>query len=273
MNRRVLRIAAPVALVVLVLAGYGLYQYVIVADSPDEVTTEAALEQFAEDLEAEAVSADEMTDEVASVDESVVNETAAADESGTSSPAGVEGTWTVDDEFGDFAFENASGSFAGFRVQKELFVGGEQTAVGRSGDVTGSITIADGAVSAGEIIVDMTSLQSDISARESAIKSAVDTGTFPTASFFVGEPSALDLAALDAGETVSAGIIGELTIAGTTNTETIRAEATVVGDGVALIVGTADLTWADYGVDTPNSTAGTVQESGILEVQLVVRLG
>ena len=36
----------------------------------------------------------------------------------------------------------ASGSFAGFRVAEELTVG-ETTAVGRSGNVTGSVTIAD----------------------------------------------------------------------------------------------------------------------------------
>lgn len=273
MNARTLRIALPVAAVALLVLGYAGYQYFIVADSPDEVTTETALEQLAEDLEAEEastddVSADESTDEVAAADDPEP-----VDEAAEAVPAGVIGTWTVDDDFGDFAFENASGSFAGFRVQKELFVGGEQTAVGRSGDVTGSLTIADGAVSAGDITVDMTALQSDISAREGAIKDAVDTNTFPTATFVITESTAIDTAALEAGQTVSAAITGELTIAGVTNTATIAAEATVAEAGLALIVGTADLTWADYGVATPNSTAGTVQESGILEVQLIVRLG
>ena len=37
---------------------------------------------------------------------------------------GALGRWLIDDEFGDFSFDNASGSFAGFRVEKSLFVGG-----------------------------------------------------------------------------------------------------------------------------------------------------
>lgn len=47
---RTLRIALPVAVVALIVLGYAGYQYFIVVDSPDEVTTEAALEQLSEDL-------------------------------------------------------------------------------------------------------------------------------------------------------------------------------------------------------------------------------
>ena len=72
---------------------------------------------------------------------------------------------------------------------------------------------------------------------------------------------------------MSAPITGELTIAGVTNTVTISAEATVAEAGLALVVGSADLVWADYGVDTPSSTAGEVADNGILEFQLIVRLG
>lgn len=250
MNSRILRIALPVV-VVLALAGWAAYEYFIVADSPDEVTTEAALEQLSEDL---------------AVDDDLADEPAAA-------PTGVIGTWTIDDDFGDFDFENASGSFAGFRVDKALFVGGGQTAVGRSGDVSGSIEVSDGAVTGGEVVVDMSALQSDISQRESAIASAVKSSEFPTATFVVTDGGSLDTAALEAGETVTAPITGELTIAGVTNTVTISAEATVAEPGLALIVGAADLVWADYGVDTPTSSAGTVADEGILEFQLIVRLG
>lgn len=262
MNSRILRIALP-AVLVLALAGWAGYQYFIVADSPDEVTTEAALEQLSEDLAVDDVAADEGADEVA----------AAEDDTDAAAPTGVVGTWTIDDDFGDFAFENASGSFAGFRVDKALFVGGGQTAVGRSGDVSGSLVIADGAVTGGEVVVDMTTIQSDISQRESAIASAVKADEFPTATFVVTDGGVLDTAALEAGETVSAPITGELTIAGVTNTVTISAEATVAEAGLALVVGSADLVWADYGVETPTSSAGTVADDGILEFQLIVRLG
>lgn len=266
MNSRILRIAVP-AVLVLALAGWAGYQYFIVADSPDEVTTEAALEQLSEDLATDDVAADEDADEVAAAADDD------SDEATTAAPTGVIGTWTIDDEFGDFDFENASGSFAGFRVDKALFVGGGQTAVGRSGDVSGSLEISDGAVTGGEVVVDMTAIQSDISQRESAIANAVKAGEFPTATFVVTEGGTLDTAALEAGETVAAPIAGELTIAGVTNTVTISAEATVAEPGLALIVGAADLVWADYGVETPTSSAGTVADDGILEFQLIVRLG
>ena len=273
MNSRILRIALP-AVLVLALAGWAGYQYFIVADSPDEVTTEAALEQLSEDLAAEdevEVSADPDADEAAAGDA----EPDPAEESDTAEPTatGVVGTWTVDDDFGEFAFENASGSFAGFRVDKELFVGGVQVAVGRSGDVSGTITIGDGQVDGGEIVVVTTSLESDIPARTGAVLDAVEADEFETATFAITTPATLDTVALDAGETVAASIVGDLTIAGVTNPVTVAAEATVAEPGLALIIGTADLTWADFGVETPSSSVGDVADEGILEFQLVVRFG
>lgn len=267
MNRLV-RVALP-AVVLVALAGWALWEFVLEVESPDEVTTSAALEQLTEDLVAD-------DDPVASATEGeAASGTAAADDQPDSADfeaTGVVGVWSVDDDFGDFAFENASGSFAGFRVDKELFVGGVQTAVGRSGDVAGSIEIGDGAVVGGEIVVDMSTIQSDQARRESAILDAVDADAFPTATFSIAGGTALDTDGLASGATVGAGIDGELTIAGTTNPVTIAAEATVVEPGLALIVGTADLVWADYGVETPSSTAGTVADEGILEFQLIVRL-
>ncbi|MEM9204264.1 MAG: YceI family protein [Actinomycetota bacterium] len=277
MNRN-LRIIIPIAAIAVLVLGYVGYQYLIVADSPDEVSTESALDQLSEDLAEEAdaeqeVTADPETEEVAGGDEVTDDEPVDESTGSEASPAGAEGVWVVDDDFGDFAFENASGSFAGFRVDKELFVGGVQVAVGRSGDVSGSITIADGTVSAGEIVVVTTSLESDIGARTNAVRDAVKAEDFGTATFAITSSTAIDTAALEAGDTVAADIVGDLTIAGVTNTETISAEATIAEDGIALIIGTADLVWADYDVDTPNSSAGTVAESGILEFQLIVRLG
>ena len=278
---RSLRIFLPLAAIVVALVGYAGYQYFIVVDSPDEVTTEAALEQLSEDLaddESDAVSADPESDEVAAADsaadDSATEDSATDDTAADGSAAtGVTGTWVVDDDFGDFAFENASGSFAGFRVDKELFVGGTQVAVGRSGDVTGSITIADGAVTVGEITVDTTTLQSDISMRESAIADAIKASDFPTATFALTEAATIDTAALEAGDTVAVDITGDLTVAGATNSVTVAVEATVAEAGLALIVGSADLVWADYDVETPSSTAGEVADEGTLEFQLIVRLG
>ena len=55
----------------------------------------------------------------------------------TEAGSAVEGTWTIDAETGDFDFETATGTFAGFRVNEELAGIGADTAVGRTGAVTG----------------------------------------------------------------------------------------------------------------------------------------
>ena len=59
-------------------------------------------------------------------------------------PASVDGTWTVDTSTGGFDFESATGTFAGFRIQENLAGIGATHAVGRTGDVTGSMTISGG---------------------------------------------------------------------------------------------------------------------------------
>ena len=58
----------------------------------------------------------------------------------TADQAGIEGAWTVDTETGEFDYETATGTFAGFRIQEELASIGSTTAVGRTGDVSGSIS-------------------------------------------------------------------------------------------------------------------------------------
>ena len=99
----------------------------------------------------------------------------------------VDGVWIIDDEIGEFDFETASGSFAGFRVDEELTVG-SVVAVGRSGGVTGSLTIEAGQLVATEVVVDMNAIVSNDSRREGAIRRAVGASTNPTASFVLDDP-------------------------------------------------------------------------------------
>ena len=54
---------------------------------------------------------------------------------------GITGTWTIDPSVGSFS--DFSGTFVGYRVQETLASIGAQTAVGRTPDVTGTVT-ADG---------------------------------------------------------------------------------------------------------------------------------
>ncbi len=250
MSRNVL--LAALAIVVLA-AGWFAFE-IIDTDAPDAVSTDAALQQLADDAAAAEVDAG--------------GTSADAPAAGTIDAVG---TWVVDDEFGDFGFSNASGSFAGFRVGKTFFAGGGATAVGRSGGVTGELVIENGALTSGEIVVDMTEMRSDERARESVINDVMNVAEHPTGTFVVAGPVSLDTTALTAGETVSVAVDGQLTISGVTQDVTVPIEATIVDGGRGVVVGSTELVWADYGVETPESSVASVADDGVLEFQLVVR--
>src|SRR5690606_6530221 len=98
-------------------------------DAPDEVSLDAAVES--------------------------VTTTTAGDGDDTDAAEGVEGDWTVDGTTGEFDFESATGTFAGFRIKEELVGIGSTTAVGRTGGVTGTMTIEGTAVTAARFEVDL----------------------------------------------------------------------------------------------------------------------
>ena len=258
---------------VVLIAAVGLWYFVLRDDAPDEVSTEAGLEQLQEDLANE----DATTTTTEAVDD-------AGDEGGDTepedttttteapAPAGpVDGVWNIDDDFGDFGFDNPSGSFAGFRLE-ETFPTGTVDAVGRTGGVTGSITITDNALAAADISVDLTVMESDLAARADVIKDAINADANPTGTFVATSTPALDTEALAAGTTVTADVDGDLTVNGVTQPVTITIEATIAEEGIALVIGSAPLVWADFDVDTPDTPLAEVADNGILEFQLVVRL-
>ncbi|WP_421117923.1 YceI family protein [Aquihabitans daechungensis] len=175
--------------------------------------------------------------------------------SGTT-PETLDGTWSVQN--GD--------TTAGFRIQ-ESFANGltDHTAVGRSTDVTGSITIAGSEISEGDFTVDLTSLSFtddpglSVTNRANAMKNrGLETSTFPEASFELTGPIDFGEKPVD-GETVTASATGDLTIHGVTNEVTFDVEAKVVGDTIR--VATADpvpVVLADYDIEKP--TGGPVAE-------------
>lgn len=261
MTKRLL-IFAAVVLVALLATGYWLV--FLRGDSPAPVSTETGIEQLQEDLASQRGQQ--------SPDAEPSNEGVDPAESEPSATAGVvEGTWVIDEEFGNFGFDNPSGSFAGFRVEEELTFG-EVTAVGRTGDVSGSLTIDGETLVAAEITVDMTTIESNDSRRENAIRGAVRAGIHPTADFVLTEPVDLDIEALEAGSTLEVDLVGDLTVNGTTNQVSFHAHPTIVERGLGLIVGSAEIFWSDFGVTAPRAPiVVSVQDHGIVEFQLIVR--
>jgi len=184
----------------------------------------------------------------------------------TGSSSGLDGTWKVDPSVGSFS--DFSGSFVGYRVEEELANVGAATAVGRTPDVTGSLTFAGSTVSAADFTANLATLQSDRSQRDGQLhRQALETDTYPTATFKLTQP--IDLGAIPGdGQVVSATATGDLTIHGTTKSVQIPIQARLSGD-VVTVTGSTTIVFADYGMSRPQSfMVLSIADHGIMEFQL-----
>jgi polyisoprenoid-binding protein YceI len=231
------------AVIVVALAGVGVWYVFIRDDAPPEVSLEAAVDQ---------------------VDDGAEDPSAT-----TTAASGIEGTWTVDTESGDFDFETATGTFAGFRVEEELSSIGSTTAVGRTGDVSGSFTIEGTTVTEADFEVDLTTITTNESRRDDRVQDALETGEFPSATFTLTEP--LDLGEEAAGgEAVSVTAVGDLTVHGVTESVEFPLEAQLV-DGTVVLVGSIDRALSDFDVEAPSSPVVlSVSDDFTLELQFLL---
>ncbi len=190
---------------------------------------------------------------------------------GTASGEGISGTWKVDPSVGSFS--DFSGSFVGYRVKEQLASIGAATAVGRTPDVTGTVTVNGTTITAADFSADLTSLQSDDPRRDGQLhQQALETDQFPTATFKLTQP--IDLGKAPAsGETVSATATGDLTLHGVTKSVQVPLQARVA-DGVVTIVGSLPIQFADFGINPPQSMMVlSVEDNGTLELQLQLTRG
>jgi polyisoprenoid-binding protein YceI len=174
--------------------------------------------------------------------------------------AGAPGRWTVGD-----------GSVVGYRVNEVLF-GQKNEAVGRTDQVTGSLTADGTSISAASLSVDMTTVTSDESRRDEQFDGRImETTTFPTATFELTQP--IDLGTEPAnGKTGKASATGDLTLHGVTNPVTFDVQARRDGDTVK-IVGSIPVTFADYGIVNPSFGPVTTENHGVLEFSLIMTKG
>ena len=189
--------------------------------------------------------------------------TASAD---AAAPAGLDGTWTLDGSIG--SFDDFSGSFVGYRVQEELVGVGAATAVGRTPDVTGSLTLDGTAITEASFEADLTTLQSDSGMRDGQLgRQGLETDTYPTATFVLAEP--IELGSVPAeGETVEATAIGDLTLHGVGQRVEIPVEARLA-DGIVTVVGSLPIAFNDHGMTAPGSMRVlSIDENGTMEFQL-----
>ena len=191
--------------------------------------------------------------------------TATADPS-AGSTTGIDGTWAVDTSIGSFS--DFTNSFVGYRVQEELAGIGANTAVGRTPDVSGSMTIAGTAVSAATIEADLTTLQSDNGNRDRQLgRQGIQTDQFPTASFTITEPIELGSIPAD-GQEIEVTAKGQLTLHGQTRDVEVPMKARLSGDVIA-VSGSIPIAFADYGMEKPESfKVLSVDDQGTMEFQV-----
>lgn len=185
---------------------------------------------------------------------------------GTAGTGDLAGPWKV-----------ASG-VAGYRVRETFLQQNAETdAVGRTEDVTGSLTV-DGEpgalrLASTQITVDMTTLKSDRDRRDAQLRGrAIESDRFPTATFDLATPVALQANILSGD--VALELPGKLTLHGVTRAVTITAQARLEADGTVVVAGSLPVLFADYGIEPPN-VAGiiAVQDNGVMEFRVILAKG
>jgi polyisoprenoid-binding protein YceI len=178
--------------------------------------------------------------------------TTAKGATGSASSTDVAGTWKA-----------GAGSEAGYRV-KEVLLGQDATAVGRTQKVTGAMTIEGITVSSAKVTVDMASVSSEKSLRDSQFRGRImDVSSFPTASFELADPIALASLPADDAQ-ITAKATGTLTLHGVAKKVTFDLNAVRSG-GTIKVQGSIPIHFADYGVDNPSGGPAKVGDDGELE--------
>jgi len=173
-------------------------------------------------------------------------------------PASLVGTWEV-----------GTGSEAGYRID-EVLHGTDVTVTGRTGEVTGSLTVADDGLTleTAELRVDVASIATDSAQRDAYFRDrALRADEFPTATFTLAEPVTLEAPAA-ASAITDAVATGDLTIAGVTNRVTVDIQFRSDGETVEA-AGSIPVTFADYGVEAPNLGFVQVEPEGKIEFDII----
>jgi polyisoprenoid-binding protein YceI len=247
-------IAAVVAVIVLVVGGWLVYANVI-NDPEDELTT-----QDLDDRLNDTTPATDVPTSEPSTTDGPTTDAPTTDAPTTEAPdpatEGADGTWTV-----------GEGSEVGYRVAETL--GGVATeGVGRTSQIDGSITIEGTQATAAEFTVDVASITSDSSRRDSQFAGRImETDQFPTASFVLTSP--IDFGQVPPeGEQITATATGDLTLHGVTKTVSFDLTAQI-DNGKVGVFGNIPVLFADYDIDNPSFGPVETEDNGLLEILLI----
>jgi len=170
----------------------------------------------------------------------------------------IAGTWDV-----------AQGSQVGYRVKEVLF-GQDNVAVGRTGDISGQLTIRGTKVTAGSFTVQMATIKSDQSERDVQFNGRImDTSAFPTGKLTLTRPiSFAPLPAVGVAKTYTAA--GHLTLHGSTRPVTFQLTAERTRTGIAAS-GSIPVLFSKWGIGNPSFGPIATQNHGLLEFLLALR--
>lgn len=263
-----------VAAVVLFFGAILLYAYVL-NDSPDEFTA-ADLDAA---LSAEATGADTATDTASDTTVPATRPApttapttaapagSAAPADSTAAPAATTAPPATDAPAGASDWTATDSSQVGYRVEEVLF-GVETTAVGRTNQVTGSLSIAGTQVTAVQFEVDVASITSDDDRRDNQFRGRImSADEFPTATFVLTAPIELGAAPAD-GVEVATTATGELTLRGSTQPVTFEVNAKQE-NGLIGVQGAIPVLFSDYGIANPSFSGITTEDNGLVEFVLV----
>lgn len=244
-----------IGVVVLIALVYGaIFFYAnVLNDSPDALDSD----DLSEALEP---AAEPDSDDEAGTETSTPESAAPADSEPAAEPAvepaeGFDGVWTP-----------TTASEFGYRVD-EILGGVNVTAVGRSNEIEGSLTI-DGTTASVDATVQVENIVSDDERRNNQFRGRImDVDNFPTANFRTTEP--IDFGSIPAdGEQVTATAVGELTLKGVTQAVTLEVTAQASATGIGVL-GNIPITFTDYGIDNPSNPGVSLEDEGVVEFVLV----
>lgn len=169
--------------------------------------------------------------------------------------ADADGTWT-----------SQSGSYAGYRVH-EVLQGNDVNVVGRTEDVEGKATVADGELRTATVTVQVGKISTPEAARDSYFREkALETDEFPTATFTLTKP--VDVARALDGTKQDVTLTGTMDLHGVERAVTADAQVAVGDGGTVQVVGSVPITFEDYGVTAPSLGFVTVDGKGSVEFSL-----
>lgn len=172
-------------------------------------------------------------------------------------PIEIDGVWQV-----------TAGSEAGYRLG-EVLSGEQTTVVGRTDEVSGTVEIVDGFMTEATITVQAGSISSDQSARDAYFRRALDTTSFPTATFTLTEPVDVSVIGSSAAP-MSVAAVGTLTFHGVGESVTATFDVQRTAEGVE-VAGQMPVTLADFDLEVPDLGWVVVDPTGSVEV--LVQLG